>query len=207
MKFQAASWQFAPETSATHPKTQPATHLKTQNCKESAAWTLVPDHFWQRTSNDGNRLATHLKIRIQCPEPTPNYDLAAGNAPETTKRPQITLPAALPTCSWNEDPGKKRWERGSPPKTERRVEKQQGTRKLRTNPDFGRTMISKTKTHKGMVKEQKRTSAKQNRHQINEQHIWTSERQDSQQRNKGKQKKKMLSFRMSNPKVQVTSCR
>ena len=47
---------------------------------------LVPGHFWQRTSNDGNRLATHLKIRIQCPEPTPNYDLAAGNAPETTKR-------------------------------------------------------------------------------------------------------------------------
>ena len=53
-------------------------HLKTQNRKESAAWMLVPGHFWQRTSNDGNRLATHLKIRIQCPEPTPNYDLAAG---------------------------------------------------------------------------------------------------------------------------------
>ena len=56
------------------------------NCKESAAWMLVPVHFWQRTSNDGSRLATHLKIRIQCPEPAPNYDLAAGNAPETTKR-------------------------------------------------------------------------------------------------------------------------
>ena len=47
---------------------------------------LFPGNFWQRTSNDENRLATHLKIRIQCPEPTPNYNLAAGNAPETTKR-------------------------------------------------------------------------------------------------------------------------
>ena len=52
------------------------------------------------------------------------------------------MPAALPTCSWNEDLGTKRWERGSPPKKEWRVEKQQETRKtanqswFRTSHDF-----------------------------------------------------------------------
>ena len=87
---EAASGQFAPETAKMQPR-QPTpnticnapqnTKLQRKCCVDAS-----PVHFLQRTSNDGNRLATHLKIRIQCPEPTPNYDLAAGNAPETTKR-------------------------------------------------------------------------------------------------------------------------
>ena len=112
---------------------------------------LVPVHFWQRTSNDGNRLATHLKIRIQCPEPTPNYDLAAGNAPETTKRTSNHIPAALPTCSWNEDLGRNAGGGEAPQKKSAGWKNNKKTEKLRTNPDFGRAK-RKTKTHKGMEK-------------------------------------------------------
>ena len=115
----------------------------TQNCKESARWMLLPGHFWQRASNDGNHLATHLKIRIQCPEPTTNYDLATGNAPETTKRISNHIASCPANMNWNEDLGKKRWERGTPPPPPKKVKggKQQGIRKPRTNPDFGRAMI------------------------------------------------------------------
>ena len=189
-------WNCQNATSATHPKTQLATHLKTQNCKESAAWMLVPGHFWQHTSNDGNHLATHLKIQIQCPEPTPNYVLAAGNAPETTERTSNHIAGCPANTQLEWGSGKETLGEGKPPKNRVKGGKQQETRKLRANPDFGRAMIFKTKTHKNMVKKQKRTSAKQDRHQENEQHILTCERQDSQPRNEGEQRK-MISFRMS----------
>ena len=124
VKFQAASWQFAPETARMQPRqptpnTQLATHLKTQNCKESAAWMLIPVHFWQRTSNDGNHLATHLKIRIQCPEPTPNYDLAAGNAPETAKRTSNHIAGCPANMQLEWGSGKETLGEGTPPPPKR----------------------------------------------------------------------------------------
>ena len=127
-----------------HPKTQFATHLKTQNCKESAAWMLVPGHFWQRTSNDGNRLATHLKIRIQCPEPTPNYYLEAGNAPETTKCTSNHIAGCPANMQLERGSGKETLGEGKPKQSEG-WKSNRKPEKLRTNPDFERAMISKPK--------------------------------------------------------------
>ena len=110
---------------------------------------------WQRTSK--------YESSVQSPPQTTIWQLATHL--KLQNAPQITLPAALPTCSWNEDLGKKRWERGNPPKKSEGWKNNRKPEKLRTNPDFGRAMILKTKTHKDMVKEQKRTSAKQDRHQ------------------------------------------
>ena len=112
---------------------------------------------WQRTSK--------YESSVQSPPQTTIWHLATH--PKLHNAPQITLPVALPTCNWNEDLGKKRWERGTPPPKKKNEgwKNNRKPEKLRTNPDLGRAMILKTKTHKGMVKEQKRTPAKQDRHQ------------------------------------------
>ena len=67
---------------------------------------------WQRTSK--------YESSVQSPPQTTIWQLATHL--KLQNAPQITLPAALPTRSWNEDLGKKRWERGNPQKTERRLE-------------------------------------------------------------------------------------
>ena len=90
LKPRPVNWHFACEAARTQPRKstrkcnlqRTSRHKITKKCCVNA----IPGHFWQRTSNDGNHLATHLKIRLQCPEPAPNCNLAAGNAPEHTKR-------------------------------------------------------------------------------------------------------------------------
>ena len=106
---------IAPETARTQPRQPTPKHNLQRTSKHKIAKKVLRGCYfqvfsgnapqmtetaWQRTSKyESNvqsppQLATHLKLQ---------------NAP------QITLPAALPTCSWNEDLGKKRWERGTPP--------------------------------------------------------------------------------------------
>ena len=78
---------------------------------------MVFPGFWQSASNDGNRLATHLKIRIQCPEPTPNYNLGAGNAPETTKRTSNHIADCPANMQLEQGSGKGKVGEGKPQKT------------------------------------------------------------------------------------------
>ena len=72
---------------------------------------------WRRTSK--------YESSVQSPLQTTIWQLARHL--KLQNAPQITLPAALTTCSWNEDLGKKHWERGNP-KNRVKGEKQQKTR-------------------------------------------------------------------------------
>ena len=184
-------WNCQNATSATHPKTQLATHLKTQKlqrkcCVDASSRSFLATHLkWRKPLGNAPQNTNpvswaHPKLRFGSWQRTWNY--------KTHLKSHCRLPCqhAAGMRIWETDGG-----RGTPPPPKKQVKggKTGNQKKLRTNPDFGWAMNLKTKTHEGMVKEQKRTSAKQDRHQENEQHIWTSERQDSQQRNKGEQRK------------------
>ena len=121
-------WNCQNATLATHPKTQLATHLKTQNCKKCCV-----------DANSRSFLATHLKWRKPF-----------GNAPQNTN-PVSIAHSKLRFGSWQRTwnykthlkshcrlpcqraAGMTIWEgnagRGETPKQEWRVEKQQETRK------------------------------------------------------------------------------
>ena len=139
---------------------------------------------WQRTSK--------YESSVQSPPQTTIWQLATRL--KLQNAPQIALPAALPTCSWNEDLGK-RWERGTPPKKNQGW-KQQETRKTANQSRFWTSHDFKNQNTQRYGQGTKENICKTRSPSKNEQHIWTSERQDSQQRNKGEQRK-MTSFRMN----------
>ena len=132
-----------PECNRRNPP-QNATCNAPQNTKlqRKCCVDAISGHFWQRTSNDGNYLATHLKIRIQCPEPTPNYALATGNAPETTKRTSNHIAHSPANMQLEQRSGKGTLGEGTPEKDRVKVEKQPETNRnanqswIWTNHDF-----------------------------------------------------------------------
>ena len=120
VKFQAASWQFAPETARMQPQQPTPKHNLQRTSKHKIAKKVLRGSWFQVISGNAPQMTETAWQR------TSKYESSVQSPPQTTiwqlathlklqNAPQITLPFALPTCNWNEDLGKKRWERGTPP--------------------------------------------------------------------------------------------
>ena len=188
--FEAVSRHFAPETATVQPR-KPTTkhHLQrtadVQNYNECAAWMLFPGHFWQRTSNDGSCLVTNIPQNMN-PVSRAHLKLEFGSWQRTwnykTYLTHITLPTALPAGTRIREGNV--W-RGETQNAESRWKNSLKPAKLQTN-----LIYLNDKTHKGRVEERNKTSPKQDGHQEKiGQDIRTSERQESQERNKGERRR------------------
>ena len=137
--FETGSWHFVPKIAIvqpqkrTPPKRQLATHLKHKKIhKKYCTDCYFQAHVWQCTSNDGNRLAMHLKMQIQCPEPTPNYLNYKMHLKQHCRRP---CQHAAGTRIREGNVGK-----GEVRKNRWKVKKQPET-KLQTKPEIGRAIV------------------------------------------------------------------
>ena len=125
----------------------------------------MTETVWQRTSK--------YESNVQSPPQTTISQLATHL--KLQNAPRITLPAALPTCSWNKDLGKNAGRGEPPPPPTKKMKGGKTTGNQKNTKRYGqgtRENICKT-----------RSPSK------NEQHTWTSERQRSLQPNRGKTKK------------------
>ena len=140
---------------------------------------------WQRTSK--------YESSVQSPPQTTIWHLATHL--KLQNAPQTTLPTALPTCSWNKDPGRECWESGSP-------KKQKKTLKVDKQPETSRTINQSWiwTNHDFKCQNTKVWSGKEGRHIQNmitpSRKDWTAHQDfwkpDSQERNKGERKYKII---------------